>query len=61
MSESEWWEELKKRKTNIKPNDYKKNDDDEFDDESFEEDRRFSSYINHGDAFWDGMINWFRK
>ena len=61
MSESEWWDELKKRKTNITPNDYKKNDDDEFDDESFEEDRRFSSWINHGDAFYDGMINWFRS
>lgn len=60
MSKSEWWDELKKRKTNITPNDYKKNDDDESEDESFEEDRRFSSWINHGDAFCDGMINWFR-
>ena len=61
MTESEWWGELKKRKTNITPEDYKKTDDDLMYDDNFEEDRRFSTWINHGDAFWDGMINWFRN
>lgn len=61
MAESEWWGELKKRKTNITPEDYIKTDDDLRDEEDFYDDRKFSTWINHGDVFWDGMINWFRK
>jgi len=30
------------------------------DESDVEEYKRYGS-INHGDAFWDGMINWFRK
>jgi hypothetical protein len=30
------------------------------DESDVDEHKRYGS-INHGDAFWDGMINWFRK
>ena len=61
MTEKEWWDELKKRKANVTPEDYIKSDDDEWENDLFEEDRSFSTWINHGSVFYDGMINWFRK
>jgi hypothetical protein len=42
------------------PKDHKETEDDILDKEDFREDRRFESWINHGDALWDGMIWWFR-
>jgi len=62
MSESEWWRELEKRKTNLTP---KEVDEEDIDDikiekEYFEETKDYG-IINHGSVFYDGMINWFRK
>jgi len=54
MSKEDWWKELKNKKSKITPEDYQKNDDDEFDNDEFD------TWINHGDALWDGMIGWFR-
>lgn len=59
MSEKEWWKALVKKKEKITPSDHKKSQDDQLDEDDFHEDR-FSSWINHGDALWDGMIGWFR-
>ena len=60
MEEEDWWRELKNRKSKINPKGYQKNNDDILDSEESEEDRH-QSWINHGDALWDGMINWFRS
>jgi hypothetical protein len=60
MSKSDWWRELKNKKTKITPDGYKKNDDDVWDEDEFNEDMRTGGWINHGDALWDGMIGWFR-
>lgn len=60
MSQKEWWDNLEEKKKKIKPKDHKENEDDVLDKEYFNEDRRFESWISHGDALWDGMIWWFR-
>lgn len=60
MTQKEWWDALWEKKRKIQPENYKKTEDDEWDKEEFDEDRSFSSWINHGDALWDGMIWWFR-
>jgi hypothetical protein len=60
MSQKEWWDNLEEKKKRIKPKDHKETEDDILDKEYFREDRRFESWINHGDALWDGMIWWFR-
>jgi hypothetical protein len=60
MSQKEWWDKLEEKKRKITPKDHKETEDDALDREYFDEDRRFESWINHGDALWDGMIWWFR-
>jgi hypothetical protein len=60
MSKSDWWKELKNKKTKITPEGYKKDEDDFMDDDDFNENMRTGGWINHGDALWDGMIWWFR-
>lgn len=59
ISKSDWWKKLEDRKSNINPKDYKKTSDDEWEEDLFQEDSH-ASYINHGSALYDGMINWFR-
>lgn len=57
ISKEEWWKEYKRRKTNIGeiPDDW---DEIEKENDAENED---TDYINWGDAFSDGHINWFRK
>jgi hypothetical protein len=60
MTEKDWWNALEEKKRKIHPKNHELTEDDEMEKEDFEEDRQFSSWINHGDALWDGMIWWFR-
>lgn len=62
MSSKQWWDELEKRQTNITPKEIDEEDDDDIKIEKqyFEESKDYG-IINHGDAFYDGMIKWFRK
>ena len=65
MDQEEWWKEYAIRK---KPIDLPKEgeeweterQDREMEEERFRETRDYGT-INHGDALWDGMINWFRR
>jgi hypothetical protein len=65
MDQERWWKEYSIRK---KPIDLPKEgeeweterQDREMEEESFQETRDYGT-INHGDALWDGMINWFRR
>ena len=59
MTLDEWWNELEKRKSNVKPPNLTQNEDDLLDAEHFAEHKDYGS-INHGSVFYDGMINWFR-
>jgi hypothetical protein len=72
MTPELWWSELGRRKTKVTPinwEEIKKDEhalisgsgDEELDWErnDIEESRDYGS-INHGDAFWDGNIWWFR-
>jgi hypothetical protein len=60
-----WWKEYENRRKTV---DFKseKNEtewekqDREMDEQDFEETKSYGM-INHGDALWDGMINWFRS
>lgn len=60
IDEESWWKLYKDRSNNVLPN--KDQDEQEvlMDEERFEETRSYGM-INHGDALWDGMINWFRN
>jgi len=62
MTQKQWWDELEKRQTKITPKyiDEEDNDDIKIEKQYFEESKDYG-IINHGDAFYDGMINWFRK
>jgi hypothetical protein len=60
MSKEEWWDSLKEKKKKITPKNHKDTQDDSIEKEELEDDRRFESWISHGDALWDGMIWWFR-
>ena len=62
MSSKQWWDELEKRQTNITPKhiDEEDSDDIKIEKQYFEESKDYG-IINHGDAFYDGMIKWFRK
>jgi len=62
MSSKQWWDELEKRQTKITPKyiDEEDNDDIKIEKQYFEESKDYG-IINHGDVFYDGMINWFRK
>ncbi len=59
IPEKDWWRLYSERKYPVDINAYSKEtmeiekNDDNYD--------RSNATINHGDAFWDGMINWFRK
>jgi hypothetical protein len=60
-----WWEQYQIRKNPIDlaksgEEQEKERDDRELDEEHFNETKDCGK-INHGDALWDGMINWFRK
>jgi len=62
IDENQWWKLYKERSQNVQP---PKDIDDnlqmaELDNEQMEETRSYGK-INHGDALWDGMINWFRQ
>jgi hypothetical protein len=62
LSKENWWDELERRKTKIENTNQITEDDDDkrIDKEHFEETKDYG-IINHGDVFYDGMINWFRK
>jgi hypothetical protein len=62
LSKENWWDELERRKTKIENTNQVIEDDDDkrIDKEHFEETKDYG-IINHGDVFYDGMINWFRK
>jgi hypothetical protein len=58
ISKDEWWNEWKKRRSNIF--NYCNNTQDEEFDNYWAEECMHNECINHGDVLWDGMINWFR-
>ena len=60
IDKKDWWKELKRKKEKITPKDHRKDEDDIWDEDEFNEDVRMNTWINHGDALWDGMIWWFR-
>jgi hypothetical protein len=62
MTSDKWWDELKNRKTNITKEiiSTEEIEDLERDKYYFEESKEYGQ-INHGDIFYDGMINWFRN
>lgn len=61
ISKETWWKEYYIRKNPIiVQTDKDSLYDKRMDDEHFSETRDYGE-INHGDALWDGMINWFRK
>jgi hypothetical protein len=61
ISPETWWKEYYIRKNPvIVQTDSESMEDKRMDDESFAETKDYGE-INHGDALWDGMINWFRK
>lgn len=60
MTDKEWWDALEEKKKKVYPKNHELTEDDKWEKEGFEEDRQFSSWINHGDALCDGMIWWFR-
>jgi len=51
IGEPEWWKLYRERS---KPIQEKPSEDSYYENE-------ITDYINHGDALWDGMINWFRE
>jgi hypothetical protein len=53
-----WWKTYSERRTPAE--DLGPREDREMDESEISEYESYGS-INHGDAFWDGMINWFRK
>ena len=62
ISKKEWWKYYKERKNPIETlekSEYYTEEDRDFDESGIEEFYDFGA-INHGDAMWDGMINWFR-
>ena len=64
LSPQEWWDKLEERKSNVYPKDEKLDDDEELDrdlDKEYFDDSKHYGSINHGDAFYDKMIGWFRK
>ena len=61
VSPETWWAEYYKRKNPlIVETDEESMEDKRIDDMNFRETRDYGE-INHGDALWDGMIDWFRK
>lgn len=67
IDQDSWWDLYKVRSHPIdlkKPKqeeeNYSDKQDREMDEDRFNETREYGT-INHGDALWDGMINWFRK
>lgn len=59
ITASRWWEIYAERKMPV-DEDPGPREDREMEQSDTDEHKRYGS-INHGDAFWDGMINWFRK
>jgi hypothetical protein len=61
VSADTWWEQYYIRKNPlVVQTDDESMEDKRMEDERFSETRDYGT-INHGDALWDGMINWFRK
>ena len=61
IEESQWWEFYRLRSQPVqKPKDPEDAQFVEMEEERLAETREYG-YINHGDVFWDGMIDWFRK
>lgn len=61
IKENEWWKLYRERSQNVQPPEEGEDSQMvELDNERMEEDRDYGK-INHGDALWDGMINWFRN
>ena len=58
LSKEEWWKELRRRESKIGGE--KDTDWDDIEKEDNEDEERLE-YINWGDAFSDGHIDWFRK
>lgn len=59
IDENTWWKKYSERKKPILPVSEEREQDIIMDEENDEEWRGFGR-IGHGDALWDGMINWFR-
>jgi hypothetical protein len=64
MTSNEWWDELERRKSRVTA----KNHVPSFSEKQYDElekddflDHKDYGEINHGSAFYDGMINWFRN
>jgi hypothetical protein len=59
----DWWDLLHQRESNIQPKNKEMNDFEkqmeEMSNDSFQESKDYG-IINHGDALYDKMINWFR-
>lgn len=55
IDKQKWWKLFKERRLPVNPT------AEEIEDDIYEEEGPDSSYISHGSALWDGMINWFRK
>ena len=67
IDQEKWWDLYKIRsrpidleKDNPEEENYTDKQDREMDEDNFNETKDYG-VINHGDALWDGMINWFRK
>ncbi len=61
IDRDKWWDLYEERsKPVLPPKTQEEMEDEEMDREQRSEHRSYGS-INHGDALWDGMINWFRK
>jgi hypothetical protein len=67
IEQEEWWDLYKLRshhvnikKSNPEEENYTEKQDREMDEDRFNETKEYG-VINHGDALWDGMIEWFRK
>jgi hypothetical protein len=64
LSPKEWWDELERRKSKVFSKErlltFDEIQDEEIEKNYFSEDKDYEE-INHGSAFYDGMINWFRN
>lgn len=55
IDEKKWWKLFKERRLPVNPT------EEDIEDDIYDEEGPESSYISHGSALWDGMIDWFRK
>jgi hypothetical protein len=64
LTPKEWWDELERRESKVFRKDriltFDEDQDEEIEKDYFIESKEYGE-INHGSAFYDGMINWFRN